>query len=94
VPSEAKDDPRVVAVRADRLVGHGTCSSIDECYSDQELLEALDESEVKTPEDAIKWAREGEGLHLEKGLNQRWGEDNDPQLLNWKEWNDRLKEEE
>ena len=28
-----------------------------------------------------------EGLWLEKGLNQRWGEDDDPQLIAWQNWN-------
>ena len=31
-----------------------------------------------------------EGLWLEKGLNQRWGEDDDPQLKMWNDWKDRL----
>jgi len=30
---------------------------------------------------------EQEGLFLEQGLNQRWGEDDDSQLIAWNEWN-------
>ena len=31
----------VAAVRDDSIVGRGTCSSIDECYSDVEVAETL-----------------------------------------------------
>ena len=81
-------DPRVEAIRKDDRVGKGSCSSIDECQSDAELIEALNEESITTPEAAVKWALEGEGLHLEQGLNQRWGEDDDPQLKTYKEFHD------
>ncbi len=67
-------DPRVAAIRADKAVGEGTCSSIDECYEHHELLERLDENGVKTPKEAVKWARDVDGLHWENGLNQMSGE--------------------
>jgi len=35
-------DPRVVAIRADKKIGRGTCSVIDECWTDRELVEHLD----------------------------------------------------
>lgn len=38
----ARIDPRVMAVRADHIVGHGTCSVIDECWDDRELQAELD----------------------------------------------------
>jgi len=79
-------DPRVKAVREDALVGRGTCTSIDECHSDEELAEQLDEYNILTPHAAVKWAREGEEMWLERGLNQRWGADDDPQLLMYNEW--------
>ena len=83
---------RVNAIREYEMVGRGSCTSIDECFSDQELIDCLNDSGVKTEEDAVKWALDHEGLWLEKGLNQRWGEDDDPQLKQWNDWQERLKE--
>lgn len=79
-------DQLVAAIRADKVVGMGTCSRIDECYSDKELAMALAEDHITTVAEALKWAREDEGLFLEQGLNQRWGEDADPQLANFREF--------
>jgi hypothetical protein len=81
-------DELIKAVRADSKVGIGSCTSIDECYEDHELAEMLREAGATTPAEAIKVARETEGLHLEQGLNCRWGEDDDPQLIAWREWNE------
>jgi len=83
-------DTRVDAIRNDPCVGRGSCASIDECYSDNELAELLDSCGVSSENDAVKWARDHESLWLEKGLNQRWGEDDDPQLKMWNDWKDRL----
>ena len=33
----------IAAVRADQKVGRGSCSVIDECYTDAELVAALEE---------------------------------------------------
>lgn len=77
-------DRLIAAVRADRLVGRGSCSSIDECYEDVELAELL--ADCKTEKEAIATAHKAEGLFLEQGLNQRWGDDDDPQLLAWERW--------
>lgn len=76
------------AIRSDPKVGRGTCASIDECWDDEDLLEVFKEDKITTPEEAVTWARKLEGLFLEQGLNQRWGEDGDPQLLAWQEWNE------
>ena len=72
------------AVRADKKVGRGSCSNIDECYEDSELWEMI--KEAPDTEGAVKIARECAGLWLEQGLNQRWGEDDDPQLLAYNEF--------
>lgn len=32
----------VAAIRADKLVGRGTCSAVDECYGDNELDKLID----------------------------------------------------
>ncbi len=76
----------VDAIRADELVGKGTCSVVDECHSDEELVALLVEAGVNSPLDAIDWAHDVEGLSIESGLNARWGEDSDPQLAAAKEW--------
>lgn len=83
-------DPRVEAIRTDSLVGEGSCASIDECFEDDELVELLDLASVKTPLEAVKWARKNEGLSVEQGLNARWGEDDDPQLKAHEEWKQKL----
>ena len=80
------ENPLVAAIRADKVVGMGTCSRIDECYSDKELAMALAEDHITTVADALRWAREDEGLFLEQGLNQRWGEPGDSQLANYREF--------
>jgi len=86
----AKANPRVMAVRSHKLVGRGSCTSIDECYDDYELLIALNNDGADTEEKSIKWALDSEGLWKEQALNCRWGEDNDPELEDFREWNSRL----
>ena len=77
---------RVMAIRNHPKVGRGSCTSIDECFSDQELIDCLDASGVSNEDDAVKWAVDHEGLFLERGLDQRWGEDDDWQLEVYNEW--------
>lgn len=63
-------DPRIEAIRSDESIGRGTCSSLDECYSDQELLDELDsftpceglEFDTRTIPGALAWAHWAEGL--------------------------------
>ena len=88
-----QEDPRIKAVRDDKLVGRGTCSSIDECWGDNELLELLDGkgwfdgcSVAKSPREAVKMCRHHDALILENALNNRHGADDDPELLAWNEW--------
>lgn len=68
-------DPRIDAIREDRLVGRGTCASIDECYEDAELIELLDDEAKTTPTDAVNHCRWMEGLWAEKETNQWSGEE-------------------
>ena len=79
---------RIAAIRNHPKVGRGTCTSVDECWDDKDIIEFLDDNNVTTEEGAIEWAMEQEGLFLEQGLNCRWGEDDDPQLIAWREWNE------
>jgi hypothetical protein len=83
------NDPRVAAIRKDERVGWGSCTSIDECWEDAEIVNMLNADKITDPAAAVKWAYELEGLHLEQGLNQRWGDDDDPQLLAWREWQEK-----
>ena len=79
-------DSRVEAIRSSKIVGRGSCSSIDECMSDAELVQELDDDKVTDPTKAVEWAIDREDLHLENGLNTRWGEDTDPQLATYLEF--------
>lgn len=53
----------VAAVRADDEVGRGSCSSIDECLTDEELLEMLRQRGADSPGAAVKIAKEHEEIH-------------------------------
>jgi hypothetical protein len=46
-------DPRVVAIRKDPQVGCGSCSVIDECWTDRELVEHLDHEKINGPRSAV-----------------------------------------
>jgi hypothetical protein len=45
------------AIRADAVVGQGSCSVIDECYEDAELAQALADAGAVTVKSALAWAR-------------------------------------
>lgn len=75
------------AIRKHPLIGRGSCTSIDECYDKADLWKAFGPPAGNmTLEAAINDALESEDLHMEQGLNARWGEDDDPQLAEYKEW--------
>jgi hypothetical protein len=86
------NDPRVTAIRNDKLIGSGTCSTVDEAYGDAYLIEELDEEKITTPEAAVKWAIELEDLRIYNALNHRWGEDDDHELKRMEEWEQRKKD--
>jgi hypothetical protein len=54
-------DKRVAAVRADRLVGNGSeagkVSIVENCFTDEELIEFLDGEEATTPAKAVREMR-------------------------------------
>lgn len=50
-------DPRIAAIRFDPVVGRGTCTDIDEAYTDEEILALLDVLGATTPEEAVRAAR-------------------------------------
>lgn len=74
----------VDAIRADRKVGKGSRSSIDECYDDDDLWELVKDATSAAAD--VEIARTTELHFLERGLDQRWGEDDDPQLLAYNEF--------
>ena len=76
----------VAAVRACPLVGRGSCSSCDECMSDEDVAAALGDWNVTTVAGAVEWGRDDHEMILEMALEQRWGEDSDPQLIAWNKW--------
>ena len=79
-------DLRVVAIRQHPRVGRGSCTVIDECYSDGELIEALDAQCIETVELAVLWSMHREETVLYDSAEKRWGEDNDSQLLRLESW--------
>lgn len=78
--------PLIEAIRNHPKVGNGSLTSIDEAMTDMEIAVELEKDGVYTTEGAIKWALEREETLLEKGLNARWGEDDDPQLQRYNQW--------
>lgn len=52
----------VTAIRNDRIVGRGTCSTIDETYTDDELIDALEGSGVDSCHGAVAFMRELEEI--------------------------------
>lgn len=56
------EDRRVTAIRNDKKVGRGTCSSIDECLTDDELIAMLDAEKITTATAAVIWARNDEAI--------------------------------
>jgi hypothetical protein len=64
-PSELlNSDPRVVAIRADKAVGHGTRSFVDECWDAREIIVTLHAKGIDDPVAAVEWARDVERTYL------------------------------
>ena len=59
-------DKRVAAVRADTKVGNGSeagkVSIVENCFTDEELIEFLDREEATTPAQAVREMRAYERL--------------------------------
>ncbi|QDP63994.1 MAG: hypothetical protein Unbinned3620contig1001_40 [Prokaryotic dsDNA virus sp.] len=63
------NDPRVEAIRTDRLVGIGTCAYMDESLTDAELIHDLDACGIVDAREAVQWARQREVESMEFALN-------------------------
>lgn len=70
----------IQAIREDKVIGRGTCSSIDECFSDADLIALLSSEGINSVPRAVKWARDHERVRLDRMLDCRWGEDTDEEL--------------
>jgi hypothetical protein len=66
-----QDMMMVAAVRADQQVGRGSCSVIDECYTDNELVAAFANNGIDTVVGAVAWARDVERLFREREAEVR-----------------------
>lgn len=85
-------DVRIEAIRKDPCVGSGTCTSTDECLSNDELSWMLNESGIISAKEAIRWARNYEQMFMEQMLNTRWGASDDPQLKEYEAWKKKLED--
>lgn len=56
----------IASVRADEEVGRGSCSSIEECLTDDELLELLRSENAKGVAGAVEVARAHEGVFRDR----------------------------
>jgi hypothetical protein len=57
---ESKKQDIIQAIRSDEIVGRGTCSEVDECHTDDELVEAFGRTRTGrlcSPAQAVKAAR-------------------------------------
>jgi hypothetical protein len=77
----------IEAIRKNKLIGRGSCSSIDECYDDKELWKAFGApAGNNTLEEAIQAAIDSEDIFVDRMLDCRFGDDDDKELLIKNEW--------
>tara|TARA_R110000823_G_C15697833_1_gene476114 strand:- start:264 stop:551 length:288 start_codon:yes stop_codon:yes gene_type:complete len=83
-------DARIKAVRDNKLVGRGTCTYANECFSDEELLAEITCSKGPdfTEKDAIDWCIWLQDLKMDQMLGCRFGDDSDDELNVYREWRD------
>ena len=82
---------RIEAIREHKLVGRGSCTSVDECWTDDEIIERLDEYGIESPEGAVKWALEQESMWHERALNASSGEPDCNLKRGWQQWQEDVK---
>lgn len=58
-------------VRQDHIVGRGSCSVIDECWTDQELADALRRDGVRGWQQVRFWVRRVHRAHREREAEVR-----------------------
>ena len=93
---QASQDPRVQAIRQHPRLNESSCTTISECFTDVELLDHIVSGarpgRQLTPDQAVLWALDYEGLQIEAALNCRWGEDSDQELTAYQRWQEANKE--
>ena len=87
----SESDKWVQTIRENKLVGRGSCTSIDECWSDAELSEMLIEQGIKSEKAAVRWALEVEGMWHERALNASSGEEDCNLKRGWLQWQELIK---
>ena len=50
------------AIRSDDQIGRGSCSMVDECMEDGEILEVLRQAGATTPEEALREMKGSENV--------------------------------
>ena len=78
----------VEAIRNDKRVGRGSCTYIDECWDDKDILKFLKDKGVTTEAGAVIWAHDTEGLILDQGAQCTSGEPDCPLVKAAKEWSE------
>ena len=87
----SESDKWVQTIREHALGGRGSCTSIDECWSDAELSEMLIEQGIKSEKAAVRWALEVEGMWHERALNASSGEEDCNLKRGWLQWQELIK---
>lgn len=62
----AAEQKMIDAIRNDPKIGRGTCSMVDECMTDEEILEELRERGATTSADAIRAMKGDENAWRER----------------------------
>ena len=79
-------DNRVKVIREDKMVGRGSCTHIDEVFSNEDLIHWLDQDEVYTTKGAVEWARDYERLKIEMAVEY----ESPTAMARLQEWNANL----
>ncbi len=87
----SESDKWVQTIRENKLVGRGSCTSIDACWSDGKLSEMLIEKGIKSEKAAVRWALEVEGMWHERALNASSGEPDCNLKRGWLQWQELIK---
>ena len=58
------DKEAIAAVRADEVVGRGTCSVIDECWEPKDILYVIKDEGITTVKQLIAAVRETHEVHM------------------------------
>lgn len=77
-------------IRSDDKVGRGSCSTLDECYGDAELVEKF--GHLTSRRAVLRAAYASEDLQIDRMLDARFGDDDDAEVKIAAEWRSKLGE--